>query len=303
MKRFGGPLPETPALVAVSGGRDSVALLHWLVEAGSRELIIAHLDHGLRPESAEEARFVGRLGAKLGIEVVVDRVKLPKRPSVETAARQARYEFLARVAGERGIGHVLLAHHADDQVETFLFNLLRGASPAGLGAMRAVSTRVINGVTLQIHRPLLGVWREEIDAYVAQRGLDFCEDPSNMDRRHTRNRLRHEVLPMLAQAFGRDVRKAIWRTAEIFSAEREFLDGLLIPADTAPVLDVKVVRALPVALQRRVLHAWLRANRISNVAFDDVENLRALLEGPRAKVNLAGDRHARRRAGRLFLES
>ena len=141
--------------------------------------------------------------------------------------------------------------------------------------MRPISHRVVGGVPLELHRPLLTVWREEIDAYVAHRALEFREDVSNADRVHTRNRLRHDVLPMLAKAFGRDVRKAIWRAATISAAEREFLDGLLISSDTAPTLDVKALRELPLAVQRRVLHAWLRGHQVTDLGFDDIENVRA----------------------------
>ena len=108
---------------------------------------------------------------------------------------------------------------------------------------------------------------------------------------------------MLCAAFGRDVRRAIWRAAELCSAEHEFLSGILAPSDAAPVLDVRAIRDLPLAVQRRVLHAWLRANGVRQVAFDDVENVRALLDGSQSKVNLSGARHTRRRAGRLFLDS
>jgi tRNA(Ile)-lysidine synthase len=296
-------LPAGPLLIGVSGGRDSVALLHALATAGGRELVVCHLDHGLRTESAEDAAFVETLARTLRVECVIAREDVRARAkrtrrSLETAAREARYEFFARIATERAVPRLVLAHHADDQVETFLFNLLRGTGSGGLAGMRPISLRG----KLEIHRPLLGVWREEIDAYIAEHRLAFREDASNTDPRHTRNRLRHEVVPMLCAAFGQDVRRAIWRAAELCAAEHEFLTGLLVPSDTAAALDVSALRALPLAVQRRVLHAWLRANGVRDVGFDDVENVRALLDGPRAKTNLAGARHARRRAGRLFLD-
>ena len=293
----------SPLLVGVSGGRDSVALLHWLAAAGTKNLTVCHLDHGLRAESGEDAAFVRKLARALRVECVVAREDVRARAkrtrrSLETAAREARYEFFARVAQERGVTRLVLAHHADDQVETFLFNLLRGSGSGGLAAMRPVSMRG----PLEILRPLLCVWREEIDAYIARDALAFREDASNTDPRHTRNRVRHEIVPMLCAAFGRDVRAAIWRAAELCSAEHEFLADMLTPADIAAELDVRAIRELPPAVQRRVIHAWLRANGVREIAFDDVENVRALLDGPRAKINLSGARHARRRAGRLFLD-
>jgi hypothetical protein len=107
---------------------------------------------------------------------------------------------------------------------------------------------------------------------------------------------------MLCATFGRDVRRAIWRAAELCATEHQFLADMLMPADTVATLGVSAVRALPLAVQRRVLHAWLRANGVAQVAFADVEGVRALLDGPRAKTNLPGARYAHRRAGRLFLD-
>jgi tRNA(Ile)-lysidine synthase len=205
---------DTPHLIGVSGGRDSVALLHALVARGYRRLAVCHLDHGLRPESAEDARFVAQLAADSCLDAVVERCDVRERAkrrheSLEAAGRHARTEFFARVAAERGVDAAFLAHHADDQVETFLFNLCRGAGSAGMAAMRPVTR--FNA--LWIVRPLLGVWREEIDAYVKHHGITFREDASNADLAFTRNRLRHEAIPALSAALGRDVRRAIGRAA------------------------------------------------------------------------------------------
>lgn len=307
MQLLGLPCADAPALIGVSGGRDSVALLHALAGAGFRMLVVCHLDHGLRAESAEDAKFVRKLARGLKLPCVVEREDVAvrakrRKQSLETAAREARYAFFARVAAKRRCARLFLAHHADDQVETLLFNLFRGSGAAGLGGMSPCTTRVIDGVKLEIHRPLLGVWREEIDAYIAEHQLAFREDASNADPRHTRNRLRHELLPDLERAFGRDVRRAVWRAAEILRAESETLDALL-PADAEqPQLDVASLRALPLALQRRQLHAWLRTQGVPQVGFEEVERVRSLIDGSKAKVNLPADWHARRRTGRLFLE-
>jgi tRNA(Ile)-lysidine synthase len=294
----------TPALVGISGGRDSVALLHWLHDRGHRRLIACHLDHGLRAESREDARFVARFARELGCLCVVSRANvgaLAKRRklSVETAARAARLEFFERCARKHGTTRVFLAHHADDQVETFLFNLLRGAGTGGLAGMASVTT--IGGLTMA--RPLLGVWREEIDAYCERHQLPWREDASNASRAHTRNRLRHDALPALSAAMGRDVRQALWRAAELLRAEDEVLS--LAPEDVQALegkLEVESVRVLPLALQRRVIHAWLQREKIADVGFVEVEGVRSLLAGDVAKVNLPGKRYARRRAGRIFCE-
>lgn len=300
--------PDTPALVGVSGGRDSVALLHALVECGWRNLIACHLDHSLRESSAEDARFVSDLGARFGVAVEIAREDVlarsqQRQQSVETAAREARYEFFARVAQERGASLLFLAHHADDQAETFLFRLLRGSGMSGLQAMQAEVSREVNGVQLRIVRPLLSVWRDEIDSYIAEHALPFREDSSNTDPRFTRNRLRHEIIPALEASFGRNVRRALWRAAEISEAENQFFTSLPeLSQPMAEELNVAEVRAKPLAIQRRLLHRWLRKRGVRDVSFDDVENVRLLLEGGSpAKINLAGGVHARRQAGRLFL--
>jgi tRNA(Ile)-lysidine synthase len=299
--------PDERCLIGVSGGRDSVALLHQLRTAGFRDLVVCHLDHALRAESAADAAFVERLAKRWKYPSVIDRVDVAAHSrkaklSLETAAREARYSFFAKVAWEQKCPRLFLAHHADDQVETCLFNLFRGSSSNGLAGMAALSSRGVNGVELQISRPLLSVWREEIEAYVAKHRLAFREDESNTDPRFTRNRLRHEIIPALERAFGRDIRRAIWRTAEILRAEVEVLDAALGPEDSPEELKVRDLQAEPVALQRRRLHAWLKARGVSNVGFAEVEAVRGLLGGRSAKANLPGRWHARRRAGRLFLE-
>jgi tRNA(Ile)-lysidine synthase len=244
------------------------------------------------------------LATRLGCECVVRRVNVTKlaqrlKCSIETAAREARYGFFSRVGRRRGVHRLFLAHHADDQVETLLFNLLRGSGATGLGAMRGETMRG----EMQILRPLLGVWREEIDRYITEHELAFREDVSNTDPKHTRNRLRHEVVPMLGKVFGREVRRTLWRSAEILREEDALLaESPELMAAHDRELPLVVVKPLPLALQRRLILAWLRARGIANVGFEEVESVRGLLAGAVAKVNLPGDHHARRRAGRIFVE-
>jgi tRNA(Ile)-lysidine synthase len=293
-----------PHLVGVSGGRDSVALLHALVGAGYRRLIVCHLDHRLRPDSADDARFVAALAkawslrAQIGRENVSGRARRHQQ-SVETAARDARLAFFAKVARLHECPRIFLAHHADDQAETFLFNLFRGTGVTGLGGMRQIAA---NESGFEIARPLLAIWREEIDEYIAEHRLEFREDVSNLDPRFTRNRLRHEIIPALSAAFGRDVRRAVWRAAEIFRDEDDFLSSLPAVRHLPPELNVRELREQPAALQRRVLHRWLKVGGIAHVGFDEVESVRALLSGARAKANLPGGWHARRNSGRIFLQ-
>jgi tRNA(Ile)-lysidine synthase len=297
-------------LIGVSGGRDSVALLNVLVAFGYRKLVVCHLNHQLRgTASRSDARFVENVARDLGLDCEIglaDVGALAKRSklSIETAARFARLAFFVEVARRRRCPRIFLAHHADDLVETVLFNLFRGASPGGMAAMRRISIHRIGKTQLTILRPLLGVWRSEIDVYVKERCLKFREDASNRKLQASRNKVRHRVLADIEKHFGRDVRKTIWRAAQIWSEEEALLDSL-VPTETifSEKIGVATLRKLPVALQRRTILRWLRAQKISDVGFDVVENVRSLahFSAKIAKVNLPGARHARRREGKIFL--
>src|SRR5882762_8343011 len=312
--------PEARYLVGVSGGRDSVALLHWLVNLGYEKLIVCHLNHQLRGRMSDaDARFVQKLGercrrsarpttrvADLDFElgaVNVSALAAKQKISIETAAREARYKFFAKTARRRKCKTIFLAHHADDLVETFLINLFRGAGAAGLSGMRKISTRRIDDVDLAIVRPFLGVWRKEIDVYVREHRIKFREDASNKNLNPLRNRIRHRIIPYLEKILGRNIRPAIWRAAVIAGEEEDWIEKQL-PVSTDAQFSLARLRALPVALQRRAILKWLRAQKISEISFDVIERVRSLIDPTVqvAKVNLAQDRHARRRAGRIFVE-
>jgi tRNA(Ile)-lysidine synthase len=323
-------------LIAVSGGSDSVALLHCLVSLGYERLIVCHLNHRLRGRSSDaDARFVERLVERYNHEVVgqalrppgtrtgkrsarsttTDRIQFKlgsaniralakkQKISIETAAREARYAFFAETARRRNCRTIFVAHHADDLVETFLINLFRGAGSAGLAAIRETSTRQIDGVDLTIVRPFLSVWRKEIDDYVREHRLRFREDATNKNLAPLRNRIRHRIIPYLEKTLGRNIRQNIWRTAMIAADEEKWIESELRNSTHADVSVIKL-RTLPIALQRRVLLKWLRAQNISDVGFDAIERVRSLADHDAriAKVNLTEDRHARRRAGRIFIE-
>jgi tRNA(Ile)-lysidine synthase len=298
-------------LIAVSGGRDSVALLHWLVDLGYKNLVVCHLNHQLRGKSSDaDACFVEKLAAKYYVDLVLGSANVralaaKKKMSIETAARTARYEFFAQVAQRKRCRTIFLAHHADDLVETFLINLFRGAGTAGLSAMREVSTRRIDHVDLTIVRPLLGVWRDEIDKYVRAHRLEFREDASNKNLAPLRNRIRHRVIPYLEKTLGRNIRQNIWRTATIASEEESFFETLL-PEKLSDLtaLAIEPLCQMSTAVQRRMLHKWLRSAKVANLGFDLVERVRSLLDLTNrvAKTNLPQDRHVRRRAGKIFIE-
>jgi tRNA(Ile)-lysidine synthase len=296
-------------LVGVSGGRDSVSLLHWLVELGYHKLIVCHLNHQLRGRSSQaDARFVETLAEKydVGFDLGLAEVRAlaeRKNMSIETAAREARYAFFAETARRRNCRTIFVAHHADDLVETFLMNLFRGSGSAGLSAMRKISTRRINGADLTILRPFLCVWRKEIDDYVRKYRLRFREDATNRNLTPLRNRIRHRIIPYLEKTLGRNIRQNIWRTAMITAEEEKWIESELRDSKSADLSVVKL-RALPVALQRRALLKWLRTQKVADVGFDAIERVRSLADRDAriAKVNLPEDRHARRRAGKIFIE-
>jgi tRNA(Ile)-lysidine synthase len=218
------------------------------------------------------------------------------------------------VAKQKRSRTIFLGHHADDLVETFLINLFRGSGGAGLGAIREVAKRRVEEVDLTIVRPLLGVWRSEIDDYVRKHRLKFREDASNKNLAPLRNRIRRRIIPFLEKDLGRNIRQSIWRAATIATEEENWIEDQLpnatdvdlaagaLPAEAA--LSVAKLRDLPIALQRREILKWLRTRKITNVGFDVVENVRSLLnhDAPVAKVNLPQDRHVRRRAGKIFIE-
>jgi len=301
--------PDARYLIGVSGGRDSIALLNWLIDLGYKKLIVCHLNHQLRGRSSDaDARFVEKLAAKYRVDFELGAANVralakKRKMSIESSAREARYSFFAKAAKRHRCPTIFLAHHADDLVETFLINLFRGAGSAGLVAIRESSTRRIDDIELTIVRPFLPVWRKEIDSYVREHRLRFREDASNKNLDPLRNRLRHRVIPYLEKVLGRNIRPTIWRAAAIAVEEENWIDAQL-PDSSGAELSVPQLRALSVALQRRTILKWLRAKDISEVGFDVIEHVRSLADRDAAvaKVNLPRDRHVRRRAGRIFIE-
>jgi tRNA(Ile)-lysidine synthase len=301
--------PDGRFLVGVSGGRDSVTLLHWLIDSGYKNLIVCHLNHQLRGRTSnDDARFVEKLANNCDVDVAIGSANIRAlaakgKLSIEAAGREARYQFFAKTAKSKRCRTIFLGHHADDVVETFLINLFRGAGTTGLSSIREVSKRRIADVDLTIVRPLLRIWRSEIDRYVRAHRLKFREDASNKNLAPLRNRIRRRVIPYLEKTLGRNIRQSIWRAAMIAAEEESWIEGEL-PDSLDAELSVAKLRALPVALQRRAILKWLRTHNIANVGFDVVETVRALLDHNSrvAKINLPQGRHVRRRAGEIFIE-
>jgi len=296
-RRFSLFPPGETLVVGVSGGPDSLCLmdaLHTLAPELGIALHIAHLHHGLRGAEADaDAAFVAEQATARGLPCTVEHLEvraLAEREglSLEEAARQARYTFLAEVAARVGSRTIAVAHHADDQVETVLMHLLRGSGLAGLRGMRpSMPLTEYHGLLrrppegLRLVRPLLGVWRSEIEAYLRARGLTPRFDRSNLDLTFFRNRLRHEVLPFLERLNPR-LREIWWRMAETLAADYEFLEQTLRQAwptfvaleePGRIVFDLARWRELPLSLRRMALReaAFRLAHRLRDLRFEHVE--------------------------------
>lgn len=175
-------------IVAVSGGVDSVVMLHRLMMSGETRVIVAHIDHGIRPESGDDAAFVGRLAARYALPFESTRLALAPDSS-EASARQKRWEFLRSVKARYQAAAILTAHHADDVVETMIINLLRGTGWRGIASL--VETE-------EVKRPLLHMRKREVRAYAAQCRLEWREDKTNDDTRFLRNYVRRYIVPQLS---------------------------------------------------------------------------------------------------------
>ncbi|MCC7486131.1 MAG: tRNA lysidine(34) synthetase TilS [Burkholderiales bacterium] len=306
--------PGARVVLALSGGVDSVVLLDLLHRLRGRArfaLCAAHVDHGLSPRSGEWASFCRRTCRRLGVPLRVVSVRVERGGGVEAGARAARYAAL----GRQRCDFVALAHHRDDQVETLLLQLLRGAGVKGLAAMPAVSgtppaaTRRGHGAAAVpvFIRPLLEVTREEILAYAKARGLEWVDDESNAELRFRRNYLRHRVLPVIAAQFP-GYRAALARSARHLAEAAALLDDLAA-ADGAGAIDagalrVEALRRLPPARARNLLrHFIARAGMDMPGAARLGEALRQALgaaKDARVAVEL-GERTLCRHEGRLYL--
>ncbi|MGQ9782620.1 MAG: tRNA lysidine(34) synthetase TilS [Armatimonadota bacterium] len=240
-------------VVAVSGGPDSVAMLHALHHYALEydlEIFVAHINHGLRgKESDEDENFVADLAHKLALPITVKRADVSKlrrqeRLSEEEAARKVRYRLLRETAVELGCNKIAVGHTADDRVETVLLNILRGSGIRGLGCMQARSDKIV--------RPLIETWRTEILVYLNQNNLTYRVDSSNLDTKYTRNRVRLELIPLLESNFGTQVKTTLLRLAKLAEAHMQMVDQLVYEAslmtEWGTVHDSRLVASLVPAL-------------------------------------------------------
>ncbi|MEY3394353.1 MAG: tRNA lysidine(34) synthetase TilS [Verrucomicrobiota bacterium] len=297
-------------MIGVSGGMDSVALLHMLHEAGFRKVIVCHLDHGLRGNSsAGDSKFVSLLAKAMGYGVIVGKSNVRcmmkhTGDSLETAGRTARHAFFADCAKEQRCRTLLLAHHADDQAETVLWNLLRGS--LGFRGMSEETEINMAGREMHVVRPLLGVRKNDIRDWMDARRHAWREDASNAVNDVVRNRIRNEAIPLLDDIAKRDVTSVLLRSAETDDTWRNLLDWAKMRAsalDPQGRIHLRTFRELPSVLRNAVMADYLRAGGVVQLDRDLLGRCDLLSDVHQpAVVNLPGGRFLKRRQGRIFID-
>ncbi len=276
-------------LVAVSGGPDSMVLLHtlWrLCQPLAIKLRIAHLNHQMRPSAAEDALFVETVAHDLGIDCISKAIDVPAyqrqhKLSPEDAARQVRYAFLRATAAQLGADRIAVGHTADDQAETVLLHLLRGSGLRGLCGMPPLRAPIV--------RPLIRVLRRDVLEYLRTHRLPCREDPTNYQRRYTRNRIRLDLLPALQRGYNPRLVQALCSTAQLLADDEAALQAMShqhfvsahLPAATELIqLKIDKLTCLPPSLQRRVLREALNGvmGNLQRVTSTHIAAMRALLQ-------------------------
>ncbi|HPF19873.1 MAG TPA: tRNA lysidine(34) synthetase TilS, partial [Syntrophomonas sp.] len=277
-------------IAAVSGGPDSMALLHILMELRpvlGFHLVAAHVNHGLRPEAALEQQFVEEQCQSWGItcyakSIDVSGLARQAKTSLEDAGRQARYGFFYELLQILQADVVATAHHQDDQAETVLLHLLRGAGMPGLRGILPRNGRLV--------RPLLSHSKHDLLAYLQDNQIAYCIDESNQDESFLRNRIRHQLIPLLQAEYNPQITENLSRLAEIIRAENDFLQQivqgywqkLLCAQDNVSVeMDAEGIKTLPLAVQRRLtMMALSSVGGSQGWESRDVEKVMALLHKP-----------------------
>jgi len=305
LRAAGVPPRGGTLVVGLSGGKDSVALTDALASLRRRRgfrVVAAHLDHGLRPGSPEDVAFCAALCERLEVPFRAGTADVRaragrERGGLEQAARRERYAYLRRVRDEEKAAAIAVAHTRDDQAETLLLRLLRGAGATGLSGMRPRVGDVV--------RPLLAVSREEVLAHLRERGLEWREDPSNADTAHRRNRVRHELIPYLEERFNPGIRASLARTASLLAdeavhvgAEAEaLLTAIAREEGEAIVLERVALAEAPTAVARATIRqALARAGGLAQVGALHVERVLELARAkapPGRRLPLPGGREAR----------
>jgi tRNA(Ile)-lysidine synthase len=272
------PAAGTHVSCAVSGGADSLALL-FLAHAHGLDIQAIHVDHGLRAESSTDVNVITPIAQQLGIQLLVHTIAVEDGPNLEARARDARYALMPH--------DVMTGHTQDDQAETLLINLLRGAASQGLGAMRPGFTR-----------PLLSVRRSETHAVCEAMGVTPVNDSTNTDPRFQRNRVRAELLPLMANLSRRDPAPLLARTADVLRADNDLLDSLASNIDPT---DALALASAPLPLARRAIRLWLANPYPPDLA--TIERVLSVARGDVLACDIGENREIRRSKQRLSIQN
>lgn len=281
-------------IVAVSGGIDSVCLLDVLSQQQGYELIVAHFDHGIRPEdSATDRQFVADLAASYGLQFVYDEGKLGMAAS-EEQARAARYAYLNSVRRSFNAEAILTAHHQDDRLETLVINLIRGTGRLGIASI---------GESGNIKRPLLKLSKQDIKDYALTRSLYWREDSSNEEEKYLRNYVRKRILPFLSPKDKQRLAKLMNRQTELNQAIDQLTSELLSGSDQSK-LSLKLFNNLSYNESRELVASWLRKNSLNNFNRGTVERLTlaAKTKRPGSSIDIYGKRKAKLTGDYLALQ-
>ena len=250
-------------VVAVSGGVDSMALLHALSRQPEYDLIVAHVDHGIRSDSGEDRRLVGRIAGGLGLPFVYHEARLGSGTG-EAQARAVRYDFLQRVRQEHDARAVVTAHHQGDVLETAIINLLRGTGRKGLTALASRE---------DVERPLLDIPKQDLLDYAREHGLEWREDSTNQDTDYLRNYVRHVLLPRFDDEGCRQLREIITGLRTTNTLLDELIAGQLTKQQVFGQLDREWFNSLPHDVAKEIMAAWLRYQGIRDFDSKGLERL------------------------------
>ena len=296
---YGMLKPKDAVVVGVSGGPDSVALLHVLLKLSAKyslRLGVAHLNHSLRQDDSDrDANFVSALAKKFNLPCYIKKedirkYQLEKKLSLEDAARRVRHSFFNYVAEVKKFNKIALGHHSDDNAELVLMNLFRGSGPLGLSGIPKVRNR-------KVIRPLIELKRYELIDFLNKNGIKYVSDTSNRDTRYIRNRIRHNLIPLLQTSYNPKIIDTLNRLASIVSSEEEWMEGVILLAFKKTVLSIgndNVTLSVPrlcdehLAVQRRIIRKAIATIKgdLRRIRFSHIDSATSLLESKSAYGNL-----------------
>lgn len=278
-------------VVGVSGGVDSMVLLDLMRQRPGAELIIAHFDHGIRPDSVEDRKLVGQYAGRYQIPFVYDEGHLGPRVN-EASAREARYAFLRKVAEATNAKAIMTAHHQDDVLETALINMLRGTGRRGLTSLRS---------TDGIMRPLLPYNKQQILDYAQNHAIPWNEDSTNSDTRYLRNHLRHNVIPGIRDGQRAQLLILIDQLADINDELDAHLINMLHVQPSSDEIDRQWFIHLPHDVAKEIVHAWFRRHGVKNIQKRTIERLLVAMKTAQPGSTFHVDKHHDLRVGKQRL--